>query len=129
MCAVRGGTFVSIPFGGRRLWLGMESWFYVEAKSFLFSVGQGFAKLMVAESFRRGSSFGLTLYCVAAVDGGRGFAKSWVEDFVKSFKEGSKVTIVWRGGNRSSRFLEVAVYVVGSRRGLVLFLEGRDGRS
>jgi hypothetical protein len=39
------------------------------------------------------------------------------------------VTIVWRGGNRSSRFLEVVVYVVGSRRGLVLFLEGRDGRS
>jgi hypothetical protein len=38
------------------------------------------------------------------------------------------VTIVQRGGNKSDRFLEVAVYAVGGRRGLVLFFEGRDGR-
>jgi len=46
---MRGGAFVSIPFGGLRVWLGMESRLYVEAKSFLFSVGQGSAELMVAE--------------------------------------------------------------------------------
>jgi hypothetical protein len=37
------------------------------------------------------------------------------KDFVNSFKEGSKVTIVRRGEN-SSGLLEVAVYVVGGRR-------------
>jgi hypothetical protein len=37
-----------------------------------------------------------------------------IEDFVKSFREGSKVTIVRRGKNRSSQFLELAVfYAVG----------------
>jgi len=50
------------------------------------------------------------------------------KDFVKSFREGSKVTIVRRGANSSRHFLEVAVYDVGGRKGLVLFPEGRDGR-
>jgi hypothetical protein len=50
------------------------------------------------------------------------------ENFVKSFREGSKVTIVRRGGNSSDRFLEVAVYAVGGRRGMIAFPEGRDGR-
>jgi len=50
------------------------------------------------------------------------------EDFVKSYREGSKVTIVRRGGNRFSQFLEVAVYAVSGQRGMTLFLEGRDGR-
>jgi hypothetical protein len=49
--------------------------------------------------------------------------------FVKSFKEGSKVLIVRRGGNTAARFLEVAVYAVGGRRGLILILEGREGQS
>jgi hypothetical protein len=50
------------------------------------------------------------------------------ENFVKSFREGSKVTIVRRSGNCSGRFLEVAVYAVGGRRGMIVFPEGRDGR-
>jgi hypothetical protein len=48
------------------------------------------------------------------------------EDFVKSFREGSKVTIVCRGGNSSGWFLEVVVYAVGGRRGMIVFPEGRD---
>jgi hypothetical protein len=48
------------------------------------------------------------------------------EDFVKSFREGSKVTIVRRGGNSSDRFLEVAVYDVGGRREMIVVPE--DGR-
>jgi hypothetical protein len=43
------------------------------------------------------------------------------EDFVKSYKEGSKVTIVPRGGNKFDQFLDVAVYAVGGRRGMTLF--------
>jgi hypothetical protein len=50
------------------------------------------------------------------------------EDFVKSFKEGSKVTIVQRGGNSSGRFLEVAVYAVGGRREMIVFPKSRDGQ-
>jgi len=38
------------------------------------------------------------------------------------------VTIVRRGGNSFSRFLELAVYDVGGRRGMVVFPKGRDGR-
>jgi hypothetical protein len=36
------------------------------------------------------------------------------------------VTIMRRGENSFGRFLEVAVYDVGGRKGLVLFPEGRD---
>lgn len=52
-----------------------------------------------------------------------------VEDFVKSFREGSKVTIMRRGGNKSGYFLEVAVYIVGGRRGLILFPKDVMGRA
>jgi hypothetical protein len=31
------------------MWLGMESRFFVEAKSFLFSMGQGYVELRVVE--------------------------------------------------------------------------------
>jgi hypothetical protein len=51
-----------------------------------------------------------------------------VEDFVESFREGSKAVIVRRGGNKAGRFLEVAVYAEGGRNGMVLFPEGRAGR-
>jgi hypothetical protein len=39
-----------------------------------------------------------------------------------------KVLIVRRGGNLAGRFLEVAVYAVGGRRGIILIPEGRKGR-
>jgi hypothetical protein len=68
------------------------------------------------------------MHYLAAIDSGRGIEKSWGEDFVKSFKEGSKVTITLRGENRSGRFLEIAVYAMGGCRGLILFPEGCDGR-
>jgi hypothetical protein len=76
---------------------------------------------------KRGKSFGLSriawvLSSVEEVLGNPG-----IEDFIKSFREGSKVTITRRGENRSGRFLEVAVYG-GGRRGRILFPEGWDGR-
>jgi hypothetical protein len=52
-----------------------------------------------------------------------------VEDFVKSFREGPKATIIWRGENRSGWILEVAVYAVGGWRGLILIPKGCDGQS
>ncbi|GLT69620.1 hypothetical protein SLA2020_417570 [Shorea laevis] len=50
------------------------------------------------------------------------------KDFIKSFREGLKVTIIQRGSNMSGRFLEVAVYEVGGRRGLIMVPKGREGR-
>jgi hypothetical protein len=48
-------------------------------------------------------------------------------DFVKSFREGSKVSIVCRVENKNGRFLEAAAYGVRGRRGFLLVLEGRGG--
>jgi len=108
----------------------MENCFFVEAKSFIFSVVEGSFELRVVEK-RKGFSGWIWLgtECVAwllsmveEVLQHLGF-----EDFVKSFSEGSKVTIVRRGGNSSGRFLEVAVFAVGGRRRMIVFPEGHDG--
>jgi hypothetical protein len=50
------------------------------------------------------------------------------EDLVK-YREGSKVTIMRRGENSSGNFLEVVVYDVGGRKGLVCFLKAVMGRA
>jgi hypothetical protein len=50
------------------------------------------------------------------------------EDFVRSFREGSKVLIVRLGVNVAGRFLEVAVYALGGWRGIIYILEGYDGQ-
>jgi hypothetical protein len=50
------------------------------------------------------------------------------KDFVRSFREGSKVLIVRRGGNVTGRFLEVVVYAVGGRRWIIYFPEGYERR-
>jgi hypothetical protein len=49
------------------------------------------------------------------------------KEFVKSFREGTKVLIVLRGGNKDGWFLEAAAYGMGERRGILLILEGRGG--
>jgi len=51
-----------------------------------------------------------------------------VEDFVKSFREDSKVPIVRRDGNQVGRFLEMASFTVGGRKGFIWLPEGREGR-
>jgi len=51
-----------------------------------------------------------------------------VEDFVKSFQEDSKVLIVRRGGNQADRFLEVASFTVGGRKGFIWLPEDQEGR-
>jgi hypothetical protein len=49
------------------------------------------------------------------------------QDFIKSFREGSKVLIARRGGNQAGRFLEAAAFGMGGRKGFILILEGRGG--
>lgn len=103
----------------------------MEAKSFVFTVVEGASVVRLEE--RRRNFSGSVLLGAQSV----GWLISMMEsllwyprekDFVRSFREGSKVLIVRRGGNVASRFLEVAVYAVGGRRGIIYFPEGYEGR-
>lgn len=98
----------------------MENRFYVEAKQYVFSMVEGASVARLEERRRKFS--GLILLSIQSVD----WLYSTVEgvlwcpedkDYVRSFREGSKVLIVRRGGNAAGRFLEVAVFAVGGRRG------------
>jgi hypothetical protein len=109
----------------------MERQCCVEAKSFVFTVVEGASVVRLEE--RRRNFSGLVLLGAQSV----GWLISMMEsllwypgekDFVRSFREGSKVLIVRRGGNVAGRFLEVAVYAVGGRRGIIYFPEGYEGR-
>lgn len=103
----------------------------MEAKSILFSVAKGSDVLRVEEK-RKGFSRAVLLDSRCAA-----WLLSMVEEmlrnptldaFVKAFRGDSTATFVRKGENKSGRFLEVAVYAVGGRRGLILLPEGRDGR-
>jgi hypothetical protein len=109
----------------------MERWCCVEAKTFVFTVVEGASVVRLEE--RRKSFSGLVLLSAQSIE--------WLaltmenlqwcpeeKDFIRSFREGSKVLLVRRGGNAAGRFLEVAVYGVGGRRGIIFIPEGRDGR-
>jgi hypothetical protein len=49
------------------------------------------------------------------------------QEYIKSFREGLKVLIACRGGNKAGRFLEAAAYGMSGRRGIILIPEGRGG--
>jgi hypothetical protein len=50
------------------------------------------------------------------------------QDFIKSFREGSKVLIARTGGNRAGRFLEATTFGLGGRKGFIFIPEGRGRR-
>jgi hypothetical protein len=109
----------------------MERWCWVETKSFVFLMVEGASVVRVEE--RRRNFSGLVLLGALSI----GWLVSTMEsllwfsgdkDFVRSFREGFKVLIVRRGGNVAGRFLEVAVYAVGGRRGFICIPEGYEGR-
>jgi hypothetical protein len=50
------------------------------------------------------------------------------EDIAKSFSEGDKALMVHGGANKAGKFLEVAVFAEGGRKGGLWLPEGRDGR-
>jgi hypothetical protein len=102
----------------------------VEAKAFVFSVIEGASVLRVEEKrkFYSGAVL-LSNQCIEwlvstmeVLMGGHGLS-----DFVKSFREGAKVTIVRIGGNTNGRFVEAAVYGVGVQRGFLRIPEVRGG--
>lgn len=114
-----------------RMRLGMENCFFVEAKSFSFSVEIGKSKVWLEErkkGFIRVVSLGLrcVAWLIEMVE--EVLLSAGAEEFVKTTPEASNVVTVKRGGNRDERFLEVAFQVMGCRRGFILLLEGREGR-
>jgi hypothetical protein len=51
------------------------------------------------------------------------------EDIVKGYCEDAKVLMAFGGGNKAGRFLEVAVYIEGGRKGIIWLPKGHNGRS
>lgn len=49
------------------------------------------------------------------------------EDFVRTYREEVKVLMVRGVGNKVGRFLEVAVYIEGGRKGMIWIPEGGWG--
>jgi len=111
--------------------MALERRFFVEAKTFLFSVEEGNSMLSMEE--RRKGFFGVVLlglqctaWVVTAVK--EALWSQGLEDFVKSFQEDLKAWIVRKGCNKDGRFLELVVYAVGGRSGFILFPKGLGGR-
>jgi hypothetical protein len=105
----------------------MEHRFVVEAKDFIFSAKFGISELRLEEKMKYFSRVVVlgslcSAWLVATVK--EALKSLGVEDFVKSFREDLKVLIVWRGGNQADRFLEVASFVVGGRKGFIWLPKG-----
>jgi hypothetical protein len=107
----------------------MERRFSIEAKSFRFSSKEGSSLFRLEE--RRKKFVGYVFVSPQS--------SSWLidtveeaclvkENIAKSFREGDKALMVHGGDNKSGRFLEVAVFAEGGRKGGLWLPEGRDGR-
>jgi hypothetical protein len=108
----------------------MDRRFLVEAKSFVFLVFEGASVLHVVEKQNFFScevllSKQCLVWLVSTMEELMGILG--VFDFVKPFREGSKVTIVRLGRNINGRFVEVVVYGLGGQRGFLRIPEGRGG--
>jgi hypothetical protein len=104
--------------------------FLVESKSFTFSVLGGASTVRVEE--KRKNLLGVVILNAQSSE----WLASLLEvvlglpaeqDFVKSFREGSKDLIARRGGNKAGRFLEATTFGLGSRKGSIVFPVGRGG--
>jgi hypothetical protein len=108
----------------------MEKRFIVESKTFVFSILDGALRLRVGEK--------RTTFSGEIVVNSQ--CSEWLaltmenlldcpedQEFIKSFREGSKIVFTRRGSNQAGRFLEVAVFGMGGRKWFILILEGRGG--
>jgi hypothetical protein len=112
--------------------LGIERRFLVEEKSFVLSILEGASVLRVVEKCNSFSgevllSFQCSVWMVSTME--KLMGSPGVPALAKSFREGSKLSIVRLGRNDKGRFVEVevAVYGVGGQRGFLLIPEGRGG--
>jgi hypothetical protein len=115
-------VFQALVPRGCRLWAasmvslvrehGLSPSFYYGAKEFEISAGEGSSVLRLQEK-RKGYSHVAFLGSSCTTGWLSSSAKGVVcnsdsKDFIKSFREGSKVTIAQRGSNASGRFFEGA---------------------
>jgi len=108
----------------------MEKSFLVESKIFVFSVLDGASRLRVGEK-RKSFSGKIVIspqcseWLASTLEILLGFSED--QEFIKSFREGSKILIARRGSNYAGCFLEAAVFGLGGREGLILIPEGHGG--
>jgi len=117
------------PFGFRVLFE-MEVSFFVESKTFVFSVLDGASTMRVGEKRKSFSgeifiSPSCSEWLASTLESLVGFPED--QAFVKSFREGSRVLIARRGCNQAGRFMEAASFGMGGRKGFILIPEGRGG--
>jgi hypothetical protein len=108
----------------------MEKSFLMELKIFVFSVLDGASRPRVGEKRKNFSDKIVTsLQCSEWLASTMEILLGYLEDqeFIKSLREGSKILIAWRGSNQAGHFLEVAVFKLGGRKGLILIPKGRGG--
>jgi hypothetical protein len=108
----------------------MDKNFIVESKSFTFSVMGGASMLRVEEKRKKFQGVAIlnsqsSEWLASTLEVLLGFPEE--QDFVKSFREGSKVLIARRGGNKARRFLEATTLGLGGRKGSILIPEGHGG--
>jgi hypothetical protein len=108
----------------------MEKSFLLESKIFVFSVLDRASRLRVGE--KRKSFSGKIIispqcqeWLASTLDILLGFPED--QEFIKSFRKGSKILIAQRGSNHAGRFLEAAIFSLGGWKGLILISEGRGG--
>ena len=107
----------------------MECRFEVEAKSFFFSAKKG-AVLRLEEKRKGFGGFILlgtkcTVWLADVV--GEAMVAQRKEVFARTCRDGERVLKVRLGSNKAGCFLEVAVFVEGSRKGVIRIPEGRGG--
>jgi hypothetical protein len=107
----------------------MEKRFIVESKTFVFSILDGASRLRVGEKRAFSGEIVINSQCsewlALTMENLLGYPED--QEFIKSFREGSKIVITRRGSNQAGRFLEVAVFGLGGRKGFILIPEGRGG--
>jgi hypothetical protein len=108
----------------------MEKSFLVESKIFAFLVLDGASRMRVGEK-RKSCSDEIVINsrCSEWLASTLKILLGYPEDqeFIKSFRERSKILIAQRGSNQAGRFLEATVFELGGRKGLILIPECRGG--
>jgi len=108
----------------------IEKSFIVESKIFVFSVLDRVSMMRVGEERKSFSGeIIINSQCSEWLASTLEILLCHLEDqdFIKSFREGSKILIARRGSNQASRFLEAATFGMGGRKGFIVIPEGRRG--
>jgi hypothetical protein len=107
----------------------MEQRFSIEAKSFRFSTKDGSSLFRLEERRKKfvGYIFVSPQCSSWLIDTGEAVCMV-KENIAKSFCKGDKALMVHGGYNKAGRFLEVAVFAEGGRKGSLWLPGGRDGR-